>query len=215
MEFNVEAMTPGGDMNHGHMDHSRSGHVSETHAAMDHANMSHALGSDAEQIAGMLKLAFDRPEAPLTVEPVVISGDWAVAGWAQDSSGGRGLMKKDAQGWFVLMWSGTAFRDAGKLMAAGDPNHDARSIAAMLEEEEGKLGAAATALFDGFEGMVEVGRAGHHGHVQHKNPDFTFCMIRVSGWSICERHGGSSPGQKSRYQRRFLRCCPCLAEEPG
>lgn len=46
-------------------------------------------------------------------------------------------------------------------------------------------------------------------------PELTICMIRVSGWSICERHGGSSPGQKSRYQRRFVRCCPSLAEAPG
>ena len=169
VEFNVEAMTPGGDMNHDHMDHSKSGHTSETHATMDHANMSHATGSDAEQITSMLKHTFDRPDAPLTVEPVVISGDWAVAGWAQDGRGGRGLMKKDAQGWFVLMCSGAAFRQADKLIAAGVPHHDAMAIAAGLDEQESGLGAAATALFDGFEGMVDVGRSGHHGHGDHKN----------------------------------------------
>src|SRR5690606_8167080 len=59
--------------------------------AHDHAAMP---ADDSGQIVHIMKAQFDRPEAPLGVDAIVVDGGWAVAGWAQDGKGGRALLKK-------------------------------------------------------------------------------------------------------------------------
>lgn len=153
VEFAVEKIDAGhGNMDHGKMDHSGK-----------HGGMSMPAG-DAEQITMMMKEHFDRADAPLTVEPVVVSGEWAVAGWFQEGRGGRGLLRKDGDGWYIHMCGGEGFKQAGNLMKAGIPHHDAMTIAAGVSEAEAKLGSERIALFDSFEGVVEIGKGGHHGH---------------------------------------------------
>ena len=41
----------------------------------------------AEHITHVMKAQFDTPENPLTVEPVTVGGDFAVAGWRQGDKG--------------------------------------------------------------------------------------------------------------------------------
>jgi copper(I)-binding protein len=154
VEFNVEEIKPGQKMDHGHSGDDKSG-------------SNHQMPKDdAEQITMLLKEHFDRADAPLTVEPVAISGEWAVASWSQEGRGGRGLLKRDADGWYIHMCGGEAFKHAKHLAQIGIPHHDAMTIEASLADGEGKLGAEKTALFDSFEGVVEVGKGVEHGHAK-------------------------------------------------
>jgi hypothetical protein len=47
-----------------------------------------AQTADEAAISELLHTTFDRPEAPLTIAPVVVAGSHAIAGWAQAEMGG-------------------------------------------------------------------------------------------------------------------------------
>jgi hypothetical protein len=47
---------------------------------------------DARSVEHVLKAQFDKPEAPLSVAPVSVEGNYAVAGWLQGARGGRALL---------------------------------------------------------------------------------------------------------------------------
>ena len=53
-----------------------------------------------------MKAQFDTPESPLTVAPITVQGDVAIAGWSQNGMGGRAFLRKDAEGWFVEVCAG-------------------------------------------------------------------------------------------------------------
>lgn len=50
---------------------------------------------DAGAIRHVMMATFDKPEAPLTVDPVTVRGDLTVAGWAQGDMGGRALLRRE------------------------------------------------------------------------------------------------------------------------
>jgi copper(I)-binding protein len=154
------------DMDHGGMDHG----------AMDMPGME---GMDMsgpppeEAIPATLKTMFERPDKPLTILPVVVRNDWAIAGWQQDGRGGRALLKKGHHGWSVFLCSGDGIREAAPLEKAGLSADDAKALAADLAEAEARLDPKVLALFASFEGTVmmagEAGDAdqgGHEGHGQ-------------------------------------------------
>jgi hypothetical protein len=141
----------------------------DAHGSHGKQGMNHQMpGDDAGTIQMLMKAQFETPQSPLAVEPVVVSGDWAVAGWSQEGRGGRGLLKKGADGWYIHMCGGEGFKHAENLAKTGMPQETAMTIAAELASAEEKLGSEAIARFDSFEGIVEVGPAGHgHGHGAH------------------------------------------------
>lgn len=151
VEFKVEEAKPGEGMDHG-----------QKHGAADQAG-----GDDAAMIAAVMGKQFDRPDAPLKVEPVAVSGEWAVAGWAQDDKGGRALLKKGHHGWVIHMCGGEGFRRAENLAKIGLPQVDADAIAAALSTAEAALGAEKVALFDSFEGEIVIEGGAHGAHGAH------------------------------------------------
>lgn len=58
-----------------------------------------AHGTSAQAIEQVMKAQFDKPEAPLTVVPVTVEGDYAIAGWIQHDRGGRALLKAEGGNW--------------------------------------------------------------------------------------------------------------------
>jgi hypothetical protein len=48
---------------------------------------------DEGAISNLLHATFDRPEAQLTIAPIVVVGNNAVAGWVQGEMGGRALLR--------------------------------------------------------------------------------------------------------------------------
>lgn len=166
-----------GSMQHGTMQHGTGGHGD--HAAAGHGAMSQPAGhghggmsmpvdqaglADEDAIRAVMMAQFDRPEAPLTVAPVVVQGDVAMAGWAQDGNGGRALLRKGEDGWFIALCAGAQLMDETVLSQHGLTDSAATLIAAMRQAEHGVSGSSA--LFDSFTDFLvfEAGQSHGHGH---------------------------------------------------
>lgn len=137
----------------------------EQHGQMKHDQMNMDGMNDAGQIEHIMKAQFDKPEAPLSVVPIVVQGDFAIGGWAQDKAGGYALLKKAHGKWTIHLCTGSAVKDAASLTKMGIAEMDAQTLAANLGAELGKLDAALVAQLDSFEGtmMIEGGAHTHGG----------------------------------------------------
>jgi len=121
----------------------------------------------AEHIIHVMKAQFDKPENPLTVEPVSVVGDFAVAGWSQGGMGGRALLKLVNGEWTIHLCAGAGLKQAQLMHEAGMAMADAETLAALVAEGEAKLDPSKPALYDTFEGVMMIGAEGHAGH-QHQ-----------------------------------------------
>ena len=165
VEFEVGPMA--GPLNAGHTDHG-----SMEMGSMPGMDMSSAAdGEAAKSIPAILKTMFETAEKPLTVEPVVVQNDWAIAGWQQDGRGGRALLKKTHHGWAVHLCSGDSIKNAAALEKIGLTAADASALAAKLASAEASLDPNVLSLFASFEGTVMMGSAedtaGHNAHEGH------------------------------------------------
>lgn len=120
---------------------------------------------DVEAIRALMVSTWGKPEATLVVEPVVVDGDHALAGWTQGKRGGRALLHKSAGKWAIVLCSGDPLKYAPVLVEAGVPGTTAEHLARDLAEAERLLPAEQVALFSTFEGVVQVDA--HHGHDNH------------------------------------------------
>lgn len=151
-------------MKGGH-DHSQMGQ-SEEGQGQDHAAMGHAHGhgavaavdttgmTDDQAIAAIMKAQFETPENPLTVEPVAIQGDHAVASWAQDGKGGRALLERRHGVWTIVLCGGEDLRLPSFLTENGVTDADA--LSAMFNTAEDALGEEKVKLYSSFEGVVMI-----------------------------------------------------------
>ncbi len=125
-----------------------------------------ALASDQDAIRTVLMATFDKPDARLVVDPVVASGDHAIAGWSQGDMGGRALLRKKGYAWEIVLCAGDDLKKTDVLTKVGLPAAAAKALSASLAAAEARLPPDRLALFSKFEGLVMVGGDGHHGHGQ-------------------------------------------------
>lgn len=124
---------------------------------------------DSGQITHLMKGQFETAAEPLLVEPVVVVGDHAVAGWAQQGRGGRAFLVKKHDGWRIHLCAGESLKSAENLVKLGVEPQAAATMATRIASSEAALGAERIALFDSFEGTVMVdqddsqGAHGTHG----------------------------------------------------
>ena len=125
-----------------------------------------ALAHDDEhEIIHVMKGMFDTPENPLSVEPVVVLGDNAIAGWVQGERGGRALLWRVDGQWKIRLCSGDGLKDPKLLESANISAADAATMASHLAAAEQKLDPAVLAKFSSFEGTMMIdAEAGHQGH---------------------------------------------------
>jgi hypothetical protein len=102
---------------------------------------------DAGAIRHLMMATFDKPEAPLTVDPVTVSGSVAVAGWSQGDMGGRALLKKHGDDWVLTLCSGDALKEAKSLQQFGLSADEAEAMAKAVVEAEARLDPALVAKF--------------------------------------------------------------------
>lgn len=136
-----------------------------------------ADGPEADRIRATMRAQFERPDSPLLVEPVIVVGDHAVAGWRQGELGGRAVLRRENSAWTVFLCGGDALKNAGDLQDAGIPASDARTIARDLAAAEAKLPAGVVAKLGTLKVLIPVGAPpsgdgqaqapGHGGGHQH------------------------------------------------
>ena len=142
---------------------------------MAHANpaMKSAVHqSDGQAIIHVLKKQFDKPKSPLTVTPVAVEGDWAVAGWLQDVRGGRALLNKQHGQWVIVVCGGDGLLQPDTLSQTGMKADSAHKLAMKLQAAESRLPAETLKKFASFEGMLRVDGGAHGvGHGSHAAPN--------------------------------------------
>lgn len=117
---------------------------------------------EASAVRHLIMQTFDKPAAPLTVEPVTVLADIAVAGWAQGDMGGRALLRKKHGSWSLDLCSGDALKDAAALQQFGLTPQQARTLASAIIAAEAKLDPALVAKFSRFDGVVMMDTEGQH-----------------------------------------------------
>lgn len=125
--------------------------------------MQHGSLDDRGAIETVLKAEWDRADAPLKIEPVVIEADYAIAGWTQEGRGGRALLARKHGQWAVHLCTGDAVKEAANLEKMGVAAATAATLAMRLGETEAKMDQTVVALFSTFEGTVMMDANGGHG----------------------------------------------------
>jgi hypothetical protein len=123
-----------------------------------------ADGSDADsaQIAHLMHHMFDRPDAPLVIDPIVTVDGYAIAGWTQGDMGGRALLRKSDGAWQVVLCSGDGLKDETVLLQAGIADPTAKQLSQRLADAEHSLDPARLAQLARFEGIVMMDGSGAH-----------------------------------------------------
>jgi len=132
-----------------------------------------ALAHDVNehQIARVLKQQFDRPDAKLIVDPVVIEGNVAVASWQQAGRGGRAFLEKHHDQWSIVLCAGAGLKEADVLQSIGLSAEVATRLAHAVQEADREMDADERQRFDSFEGVIKVDGANHgNPHAHHPTP---------------------------------------------
>ena len=92
--------------------------------------------SDEASISQLLHGMFDKPQEPLSVEPIMVSGDHAVADWAQGQMGGRALLRRHHGAWTIILCAGDGIKSKEALVKAGVPFTDAERLESDITNAE-------------------------------------------------------------------------------
>jgi hypothetical protein len=112
--------------------------------------------NDTAAILALMHENWDKPDAKLDVDPVVVEADHAVAGWTQGEHGGRALLRRTDAKWKVVLCSGDPLKESANIAAADVPPETATRLAERLAAAESALPAGRRALFSRFEGTVSM-----------------------------------------------------------
>jgi len=136
------------------------------------ATPSRANDQDAGAVRHVLMSTWDRADERLSVDPVTLGSEYALAGWTQGDRGGRALLKRGHGGWTVHVCGGDHLLDAQLLRKIGVSDGESKKLIADQKSAERKLPAKKVAMFSLFDSLVEMDAAGHHppaaDHGQHK-----------------------------------------------
>ncbi len=122
----------------------------------------HADATDAVAIRRRMMELFDKPDQPLTVDPIVVTDAFAIAGWTQGDMGGRALLRRDHGAWRIILCSGDALTTAPLIEQAGAPAAVAAALVQRLAAAEAAIDPARRAYFSRFQGVVPVEDGDHH-----------------------------------------------------
>lgn len=127
------------------------------------SGVSQAASDDAVRVSQAMKAIWDSPEAPLIVEPVVIEGDYALAGWTQQTRGGRALLVHREGAWHVHVCGGDGLKDIEALTMAGMSEKAAERLINEANRAEGELPMEVREKFSTFGQNILVDK-NHHAH---------------------------------------------------
>ncbi len=129
------------------------------------ASQAQDLSHDQAAIKGLMRKTWERPSAPLSVDPVVVVDDHAIAGWIQDDRGGRALLRRKHGAWNVVLCSGEQLSLSDTVTDTGASPELAGRLVASLRAAEQRLSPDQLAKLASFQGIVPMDAAApHHGH---------------------------------------------------
>ncbi len=117
-------------------------------------------------IRKQLMSTWSSAEAPLTIDPIVVAGDHAVADWTQPTVGGRALLYRHENQWHVVLCAGDALKDAQQLESSGVPAALARELASKLAQAEKAVSTERLARMASFRGVVRMDQHETAGHAE-------------------------------------------------
>jgi hypothetical protein len=126
-------------------------------------------GEQEDKITKLMMGVFDQPNNRLKVNPVIIEGDYAIAGWSQGDKGGRALLVSTNGKWSIQLCAGDSLKDEKFLKESGVDVKIISSILKKLATAEAKLDAITLKRFSEFKEIVYINSVqGHstqtHGH---------------------------------------------------
>lgn len=117
-----------------------------------------AQEGERQKVERAVKAVFDKPAGSLQVAPIVVAGDYAVAGWTQGSRGGRAVLSRYKSEWAITVCGGDGLRDAESLAQTGIPKQYAIELARNLAAEESRQSPETRRKFSSFDGIVKMSR---------------------------------------------------------
>lgn len=156
IEFMVDPAD--GSVDHSKMDHGAMNHGAMNHGAMGGEAMAETSAEDLAAIDAALRSALETDGAQMTVAPVSVADDVAIAGWTQGETSGRAFLRRDAAGWFVELFAGRSLMLPTTLQSLGVSKTVASDLLERTDAAEAALGADVRAKLDRFEGTALIGR---------------------------------------------------------
>ncbi len=117
---------------------------------------------DNQAVRRLLMLTFDKPEAPLGIDAVVVEQDIAIADWSQGELGGRALLRRKDGVWSIALCAGDALKQSSSLEKLGLAKPLADMLVAELSQAEHVLAPALLDKCARFDAIVAVDAAGGH-----------------------------------------------------
>ena len=126
-----------------------------------------AQSLEQEEIQKVMVAQWQRPDAPLTVAPIIVVGDDAIAGWTQGNRGGRALLRRQNGAWQVYVCGGDGLKQISTLQQAGIDHQAAQLLTTELALAEANLSSNERKQFSTFEGIAPVDSNYNARHSQH------------------------------------------------
>jgi hypothetical protein len=117
--------------------------------------------SDEEKVRQFLHGMFDKPQAALSLDAVVIEAGYALADWSQDQTGGRAFLRRKGEDWLLILCAGDEIRAASALAQIGVPQPHAEALAQKLAQAERSVPPARLSLISSFNGIVRMDEHPH------------------------------------------------------
>lgn len=126
-------------------------------------SMARAIAGSVQEIAieSAIKSQWGEPNNPLSIDPIVVVNEYAIAGWSQGIKGGRALLKQNTNRWQVLFCGDSSIKHISVLEQAGLSHVDAIKLSNKLQGAEEKISSDHLSLLDTFKGITKVD-AQHH-----------------------------------------------------
>jgi hypothetical protein len=117
---------------------------------------------DKQHIRELINHTYDTPEHKVVIDPIIVKGEHAVAGWIQHNKGGRVLLFRTTDGkWNQVLCSGKAVKDLAFLIEAGVSPSVANELTKELIAAEALLGNEKIIQMDSFLGVVKGAHETH------------------------------------------------------
>lgn len=119
-------------------------------------------------IAEVIKQQWDKPNQPVFVPVVVVSHDFSIADWIQETRGGRALLRLNAGHWQTLMCGDINLMQQKALTEAGVPAEDAKKLITSLTQAEAQLSVDQRMTINSFKGVIDLLKQPHYNEPSHE-----------------------------------------------